>query len=102
MALTALGAAETVLVRDLDSAAIHINKALALDPNFAWAWSRSGWLNSYVGDSAKAIVHFERAMRLSPFDPFIFACYHGIGMSHFTEGRYEDAVLWIEKGIRER
>lgn len=102
MVLTALGAAETVLVRDLDSAAIHINKALALDPNFAWAWSRSGWVNSYLGDSAKAIAHFEKAMRLSPFDPFIFACYHGIGMSHFTEGRYEDAALWIEKGIRER
>jgi adenylate cyclase len=102
MALTALGAAETILVRELDSAAIHIDKALAIDANNAWAWTRRGWLHSYVGHSETAISDFEKAMRLSPFDPFVFACYHGIGMSHFTEGRYGDAVLWIEKGIRER
>ena len=102
MVLTALGAAETVLVGDLESAVTHINKALVLDPNFAWGWTRSGWVNSYLGNSEVAISHFEKAIRLSPFDPFVFACYHGIGMSHFSERRYDEAVLWIGRGIRER
>ncbi len=102
VALTALGTAETVLLGDLDSAAIHVNKALALDPNLAWAWTRSGWIHAYIGAPAPAIEHFERALRLSPFDPLNFVCYHGIGIAHFTAERYGDATEWFEKGLRER
>jgi hypothetical protein len=27
-----------------------IERALALDPNLAWAWNRSGWLRNYHPD----------------------------------------------------
>jgi len=40
---------------------------VTLDPN--WAWNRSGWLESYLDRADTAIEHFERALRLSPFDP---------------------------------
>jgi hypothetical protein len=42
---------------------------VTLDPNSAWAWNRSGWLESYLDRADTAIEHFERALRLSPFDP---------------------------------
>jgi adenylate cyclase len=77
-------------------------KALALDPNSGWAWNRSGWLQSYLGSANVSIEHFERALRLSPFDPMNFNVFIGIGSAHFIADRYADAVFWFEKGLLER
>ena len=99
--LTALSAAHSV-IGDLEKATALIEKALALDPSSAMAWNRSGWLNAYCDRSEIAIEHFERAIRLSPFDPMNFNCYFGIRNAHFAAGRYEDALSWCRKGMLER
>jgi adenylate cyclase len=101
MVLTMLGAAHTV-IRDFGTASALIDKALALDPNSAWAWNRSGWLNSYLNRLDVSIEHFQRAIRLSPFDPMNFNCLIGIGASHFVAERYEEALSWLRKGMLER
>ena len=101
LVLTALSAAYT-LVRKLDMAGPFLEKALLIDPNSAWAWQRSGWLNMYLGHSEAAIEHFERSLRLSPIDPINFNSCVGIGAAHVDAGRYDEAVKWIEKGLRER
>jgi adenylate cyclase len=98
--LTVLGAAHTI-VRQYEIAARMLEKALAMDPNSAWAWNRSGWLESYLDRADAAIEHFERALRLSPFDPMSFNAFIGIGGAHFVAGRYVDAVRWPEKGLLE-
>ncbi len=98
--LAVLGAAHTI-VRNYDAAARLLEKALALDPNSAWAWNRSGWLHSYLVQSDTAIEHFERALRLSPFDPLNFNAFIGIGNAHFAAGRYAEAIPWFEKGLIE-
>src|SRR5215208_4153355 len=61
-----------MLVRELDLAASFLEKALLIDPNSAWAWQRSGWLDTYRSRSKTAIEHFERSLRLSPLDPINF------------------------------
>ena len=99
--LTVLGAAYAI-VHKHNVAARLLEKALALDPNSAWAWNRSGWLQTYLGNPDISIDHFERALRLSPFDPLNFNAYIGIGGAHFAAGRYDDAALWIEKGLIDR
>jgi adenylate cyclase len=99
--LTVLGAAYSI-VRSHSVAARLLEKALALDPNSAWAWNRSGWLQAYLGNPDTSIDHFERALRLSPFDPMNFNAYIGIGGAHFVAGRYADTVLWMERGLIER
>ncbi len=76
-----------------------LDRALALDPNSAWAWNRSGWLHNYQDDPETAIKHFERSLRLSPFDPMGFNCDMGIGSAHFIAGRYEQSVQWQEKAL---
>jgi adenylate cyclase len=97
MVLTMLCAAHTV-VGDLDVASALVEKALALDPNSAIAWNRSGWVNHYFMRPEVAIEQFQRAMRLSPFDPMNFNCLFGIGGAHWVAGRYEEALFWIRKG----
>ena len=69
-----------------------LEKALILDPNSAWAWNRSGCLESYLDRADTAIEHFARALRLSPFDPMNFNAFIGIGGAHFVAGQYGDAV----------
>jgi adenylate cyclase len=101
MVLTALCAAHSV-VGDLDIASALIEKAVALDPSSAVAWNRSGWLNAYLDRPEVAIEHFQRAIRLSPFDPLNFNCFFGIRNAHFAAGRYEESLAWCKKGMAER
>jgi adenylate cyclase len=100
--LTMVGATEILLAGDLDAASVHIAKALALDPNSAWAWIRSGYLHAYRGESDTALAHFERAAQLSPFDPLNFNRCAGIALAHFAAGRYEGAIAWAENARAER
>jgi len=101
MVLAILGAAHTV-ARDLRIAGEHLERALALDPNSAWAWGRSGWLNIHLARPELAIQQFERAIRLSPFDPSAFACFFGIADAHFLKGEYEEAIEWSHKGLSQQ
>jgi adenylate cyclase len=101
LVLTMLCAAHSV-VGDLDVASALIEKALALDANSAMAWNRSGWVNTYVMRPEIAIEHFQRSLRLTPFDPMNFNCLIGIGNAHFAAERYEEALPWWRKGMVER
>jgi adenylate cyclase len=94
--LTVLGAAHTI-TREFQTALYLLEKALVLDPNSAWTWNRSGWLRTFRDDPKTGIAHFERAIRLSPFDPMIFNSYAGIGDAHFVTGHYAEAIRWLEK-----
>ncbi len=98
--LTVLGAAHTI-VGAHGIAARLLEKAVALDPSSAWAWNRSGWLQSYLEHPEIAVEHFERSIRLSPFDPMNFNACIGIGFAHFVAERYADAALWYERGLIE-
>jgi adenylate cyclase len=98
MVLAVLGAALT-LSRDFGSAGEHLERALALDPNSSWAWNRSGWLNVHLGNGELAINQFERAMRLSPFDPAGFVCLFGIADAHFLMAQYDQAISWSQRGL---
>jgi adenylate cyclase len=84
---------------EFQRAAAVLEKALALDPNSAFAWARSGWLRIFRGDAETAIQHFNRALRLSPFDPMASNWWLGIGCAHFMARRYEQAVEWQEKAV---
>jgi adenylate cyclase len=47
------------------------------------------------------IEHFAQAMRLSPFDPFLFLMQQGTASGHFYTGRYDEAAAWSAKSIGE-
>jgi AraC-like DNA-binding protein len=41
------------LAHDLETAAIHVERALMLDGGSSWAWGRSGWIEAYRGNPEK-------------------------------------------------
>jgi adenylate cyclase len=101
LVLTVLSAAYAQS-RQLDLGLTTIEKALALDPNSAWAWTRSGFLNAYTSRPDVGIEHFRRAMRLSPLDPMHYNAVLGIGGAYFVKGEYDEAARWVEQALREK
>jgi len=87
------------ITQEFERATAVLERALALDPNSAFAWGRSGWLRTFRGDAVTAIKHFERSLRLSPFDPMASNWLLGIGSAHFVARCYEQAVEWQEKAL---
>jgi adenylate cyclase len=101
-ALCALSTATMLLFADLDRAQSFVDRALLLDPNLAWGWARRGFLNIYRGQPQEGVACFERAIRLSPLDPFSFNCYIGLGLARFAAGQPAEAVEWTRRAMREK
>lgn len=101
-ALTALASAMMQLGGDVRQALALAERALAIDPNHAWAWMRRGFGRVYTGDAIEGLASFERARRLSPLDPFSFNVHLGMGLSHFAAGRPEQAIEHANRAVAER
>jgi adenylate cyclase len=102
IALSGGGYALVFVAHDLDNGPAFIERALALNPNLSWALHSSGWTRAFLGEPDAAIKHLSDAMRLSPLDPLSFRAQSGIAFANFLAGRYEEAIGWAEKALRER
>ena len=89
-------------VRNHGTALVLLERAVALDPNSAWAWSRLGWLENYSDRPDRAIEHFEHALRLSPLDPMNFNQHVGMGSAYEVAQDYDRAVESYSRGLEER
>ncbi len=98
-ALTALATATMLLFGDVDRARVFTDHALALDPNNAWAYSRRGFVEAYAGDPEVAQACFDKALALSPLDPFSFNGYIGIGFARFAAGDAAGAAQWARRAL---
>ncbi len=63
---------------------------------------RRGWGQVYQGNPEEGLVAFERAMRLSPLDPFAFNVHLGMGLAHFAGGRPQLAIRFAKQAMSER
>jgi adenylate cyclase len=98
-----LGRAAMVLGRfgeDIATALAMIDRALVLNPSFAYGWYWSGWLRLFAGQADVAIQHFETSMRLNPRGQ---RGYHlgGVGMAHFVNRRFDAALAVLRISLEE-
>ena len=77
-------------------------KAIDLNPNFAIAYGSLGRALVFDGQSEDAVNYFQKALRMSPHDPLITVFYSGMGTAHYYAHRYDEAIAWSRKAIRER
>jgi adenylate cyclase len=82
-------------------AAAAIDRALLLNPNSAHAWMARGYASMNLDQAGAAIEALERAMRLSPLDRLRRAFTNGIAGAHLGAGRYEEALDWADRTLRE-
>jgi TolB-like protein/class 3 adenylate cyclase/Tfp pilus assembly protein PilF len=102
VALYTAGIVFSFIVGDHDEGKALTDRALALNPNSAWAWLFSGWVRVWLGESEAAIDRVSRALRLNPTDPHSYSMYAALAHAHFFAGRDTDALSWAEMTIREK
>ena len=100
LALSTAGIALAYVVGDLDEGAAFIEQALALNPNLAWAWLFSGFVNVWLGNPEIAIERVARAMRLSPQDFQYFNMQVATAGAHLMAGRFVEALSWGKAAAR--
>jgi TolB-like protein/cytochrome c-type biogenesis protein CcmH/NrfG len=88
--------------RRTDEAVREYLKAIDLNPNFAIAYGSLGRALVFDGQPEDAINYFQKALRMSPHDPLVAVFCSGMGTAHYYAHRYDEAVEWCRKGIRER
>jgi TolB-like protein len=101
IALAASGWALAYVVRDIEVGAALMDRALMLNSNLAEAFFCGGWAKNWLGEPEAAIERFARAMRLSPFDPWVIGMRVGTAHAHFFLGRYGEAASWAAMALQD-
>jgi adenylate cyclase len=96
------GMSAVVLARQHDRGLELTERSVALNPNSALGWASRGWVQQFSrAPVGPTIESFETAMRLSPLDPLSWYFHGGIGQAHSRAGRYEQAIEWQERALRQ-
>ena len=85
---------------DIGAMMALVDRALALNPNYARGWHVSGVLRLWAGEPDIAIEHIEAALRLSP-RARIGTSFLLIGRAHFFSRRFDEAVPKLLLAIQE-
>ena len=85
---------------DIGAMMALVDRALALNPNYARGWLISGTLRSDAGQPDLAIEHVETSLRLSP-RPRVGLPLLIIGGAHFLARRFDEAVPKLLLAIQE-
>ena len=85
---------------DHAAAFVALDAALAISPSSAITYIVGGVMLGWAGEAERAIDWAERAMRLSPFDPWIWSACHALALGYFQRGRYEEAAKAARKAIQ--
>jgi adenylate cyclase len=85
---------------DIGAIVALVDRALALNPNFARGWHISGVLRLYAGQLDIAVQHEEAALRLSP-RARVGNSHTVIGAAHFLSRRFDQAVPKLLLSIQE-
>jgi TolB-like protein/Tfp pilus assembly protein PilF len=100
VALTFAGFSIGMDGHDRAAAFAAFEAALAISPSTALTYIFGSVVFGWGGEAERAIEWGERAMRLSPFDPWGFAAYGSLMLGHFQRGRYEEAAAAAYKAIQ--
>jgi adenylate cyclase len=90
-----------MLRREHENAVEELRAALDLNPNFALGHACLGLALAYGANGAEAVGYLERAMRLSPRDPFFSVFAGGRAFAHFMAGDYAAGLDWGQRAVRQ-
>jgi TolB-like protein len=100
LALTFAGFSIGMDGHDRAAAFAAFEAALIVSPSTALTYILGSVIHAWAGEAERAINWAERAMRLSPVDPWAFAAYHSFTLGHFHRGRFEEAAKAAYKAVQ--
>lgn len=99
LALSIRGHVVAYLDRDYLAAMLLLERAKGLGPSCPWAFAWGSLVTSYLGDHAEAVRLAERAIRLSPLDPFTYIFEHVLSQALHLAGDHARAVAWARRSF---
>jgi tetratricopeptide (TPR) repeat protein len=87
------------LRREHDRALAELAIALELNPSYAWAHYGVGAALVFSGHAEEGVPHLERAIRLSPRDPYMGSFLLRMADAYLLTGDYEKSVEWARKAL---
>ena len=78
-------------------AVVEEERSLALNPSFIDAYIGLCLANYFLGRPDRTLELADKAMRLSPRDPFLRMLYHMKGMAYFMKQQDEQAIDWLRR-----
>ena len=83
----------------LDEAIAEDRRAFDLDPSLVDAYWHMGFVMRRVGEFQTSLELIDKALRLSPRDPFRATWYADKAGSHFALKQYDQAIEWARRAI---
>jgi TolB-like protein/Flp pilus assembly protein TadD len=87
------------MCHEYDQAVPQIERAIALNPNYAMAYHALGFVLLHFGDLERAIEQQDTAIRLSPNDVFMSGFCSVKGEALLRLGRYEETLITAYQAI---
>jgi TolB-like protein len=100
IALTFAGFSLGMDAHDRASALAAFDAALDLSPSLALTYILGAAVLSWAGEAPRTIDWAQRALRLSPFDPWKFIAYRSLALAHFLLARYDLAAEAARKAVQ--
>jgi TolB-like protein/Tfp pilus assembly protein PilF len=98
-ALWMAGATLALLAGEHAAAMSATDRATTLNPNCAHAWYVAGLVNCLANQPGAAIAAVQRAMRLSPLDPFGSLFKNVLAYGLMLAGRHGEAMEWVDRSL---
>ena len=83
-----------ILERNYDAAIELFDEAVSLNPNDSETLNWSVPTLAYSGYADKAVKNAKLAMRLSPYDPFLFRNEHFLSIAYYADGDFDRAAQY--------
>lgn len=98
-ALTIDGFAHNNLLRRLDIAEQRYESALEADPNSSFSWLLKGTLHAFKDEARQAMQATEKAVLLSPIDPFAYFYDTLRASACLASERYDEALTLANRSL---
>jgi tetratricopeptide (TPR) repeat protein len=100
LALAIAGFVYTNLLKELDAAQEHYERALDANPSDSLAWLLKGTLHAFRGEGQPAVASTKHALRLSPLDPLRYFYESLAATAALSAGQYDRAIELAKHSLR--
>jgi DNA-binding winged helix-turn-helix (wHTH) protein/tetratricopeptide (TPR) repeat protein len=88
------------LTADLDTSLAWLDRAVALNPNYAQGKYSCAWTRTMLGEGSEGQSLVDAARALSPLDPLLYGMLGVRAFSHIVLDQPAEAALWAERAAR--
>jgi TolB-like protein/class 3 adenylate cyclase len=95
LALAIHGHLRGFLNKEHEAALNILERAIAIGPSCALAWTFNSYVCGWIGEPAAAVERARQGLRLSPIGPDA-GCWHehALSQAYYMAGQYDEAVAW--------